>query len=352
MALPRCPRCYTPIQPDWDHCHSCGLTEAEIEEALTAGGDAEAAAAPPALPPPTPHADPVPPPLSTPPPDDDVVWQSAFGEATDGGTEGPVAAGATAGDPMRAPSPGPAGKGTGATGFGDDSRPRPAGGAKAAPLASGGTPTWVVVAAIGAAVVVILGVILLFRPKPVDQSTGASSGSTVPPLGQVGLIDPKSTSTTSSTLAPTQLPPGRAGWVIFTAPDGSFRAEFPKAPIVQTDMLQVGGNEVPMTSYLDIDGNGGYVVVSVDTPAGENSQQIMQQVLGAWAARRDLQVAESAPGEGRLEPTRDARISGPDGRFFAKAFATPNRVYIVAVGGVDPTAYSFDHLTADFAPLQ
>jgi hypothetical protein len=76
----------------------------------------------------------------------------------------------------------------------------------------------------------------------------------------------------------------------------------------------------------------------------------MQQVIGAWAAKRDLRVVESAPGEGRLEPTRDARISGADGRFFVKAFATSSRVYIVAVGGVDPTAYSFDHITEGFTP--
>ena len=169
--------------------------------------------------------------------------------------------------------------------------------------------------------------------------------------GQVQLADPKATSSTSSTLAPNQFPPGKAGWIIYTSPEGTFRAEYPKAPIVMKDSLTIDGNNVGTASYLDVDGNGGYAIVVVDQPAADNPQQVLQKTIAAWAAKRGDKVAKSSPGEGRTQPTRDAVVAGPDGTFYVTAFATDNRVYLVTVGGSDPSVYSLDHLKDTFTPL-
>lgn len=347
MALPRCPRCYTPIQEDWDHCHTCGLTEAEIEEAI-AGADADASAAPPALPPSTTSSAPSeplggdgPPPS----PDDDAPGPPPPGP-------GGFGAGAGGGFPGGPGAPGPGAPG-GPGGPGGPGAPGRLGGGRPAPVAplAEKTPPWVVAAAIGGAVVVILLVVVLFRPKSEPVATGAGDGTTVPPLGQVQLADPKATSSTTSTTTANQFPPGRAGWIIYTAPEGTFRAEYPKAPIVMKDSLTIGGSEVATSSYLDIDGNGGYAIVVVDVPAADNPQQVMQQTISAWAAKRGDKVSKSSPGEGRTQPTRDAVVTGPDGTFYVTAFATDNRVFLVTVGGSDPSVYSLDHLKDTFTPL-
>ncbi|MEZ5142362.1 MAG: hypothetical protein R2726_07560 [Acidimicrobiales bacterium] len=355
MALPRCPRCYTPIQEDWDHCHTCGLTEAEIEEALAAAeaGASSAPSAPPALPPSAPPT--VPAGSDAPPP----AGPGAPGPPGPSGPSGPTgptppsSSSSPVGDAVPSGSgldAGPAGRGSaGATsgGFTDDAPPRPARQGPA-PLAPGGISPWVVAGAIGAGVVVILLVVVLFRPKSADDGNLASTGTTAPPLGQLG-IERRST-TTATTEPPSPYPPGRAGWIVYTAPDGRFKAEYPKAPALFTDKLSVGGGDVETQSFLDVDGNGGYLVVSVDLPEGANPQQTMQQVLNAWAAKKDGRVTKSAPGEGRLEPTRTAVVSGPDGVFNVTAFATPNRIFLVGSGGGDPTVYSYDHIVESFSP--
>lgn len=411
MSLPRCPRCMTPIEYDWDYCHTCGLSSEEIVAGLEAGdsvgvvdgpqAEASAPGAPPPPPPPPsepsspfgpggpaaggafgmpgvddgpppPPMPPGPPPPGPPPSSDHDLPR--FGSA---GPEAPAPPGAAGGFALGGaggmggtggvhgsasvgpPSSGPVGPGY-YDGPVDPANPMaPAPGASlmedhetpklhTGPILAGRvSPTAFI--AIGAVFVALLAFMFLTRTDRSTQNT--STGPTPPPLGaiQLGTIDPNDKGAYQ--------PPSSArfetsamGWIIFRPDDGTFTIEMPKAPTDARNInVKVDGNDIQTLVFTKTDMNGGYAIAVADVGEVDPVAYLPSFAKG-YARALDGGIAGSKATEHQGRPAYDFYIDAGDYSYNARATVVGGRIYVVTAGGLDVAAFQWEAFRDSFKP--
>lgn len=348
---PPCPKCATPVQPDWDWCHACGWDpeglrppDAVLEAGPSAASPPVASAAAPAPPPPAPAAPPsgpepsapeapavapvvslpVPPPAPPPPPDPDDPYDLPYATADDddlhghvhgdgdgldgrgGETDGDGAAGAT---PPSAPAarsheqPRSTLSGRAAP----DAEQRPGGKAVAGKKEVIELPREQVSAYVVVGVVVLCSLVLMWV---LDRKRSDEEAAT-PPTPVVTTLVPNSTLAPGAapTTGPT-VPPAHPGgqWKTHTEPAGKFSIDLPGVPV-----SQAGSTPTSSSATLGDAGSGWYVATFHVDESGVPTRTFDQVFT---EASRDLQatVARLVGGTAAVTPGTDTALLGMQAR--------------------------------------
>lgn len=389
MSLPRCPRCMTPIEEDWDYCHTCGLSAEEIVAAMDAGPVAAAApqdptgAAPPGAPyaptadlpqmgapegftpPPAPPGDMAPPsggfappvgpapamPLSSmappgasgappmaPPPSGPPPYGGDAGPPPDGEPQGPPP-GNRGVDPMAAPPGASLMSGPPPVSASPDAQP---------PLLGGAIPKPAIIGAV-VLVLALIGVLAVFgsrgREGTQDTSSGAPAGGLSLKVGEEDAVyAPPATG---------QFPLGQGGWIIFQPDDKTFSIEMPKPPTnLQLYTFPVKDVDTQTLLFNALGASGGYTIAVAEV--GPPDEPDVQEFLRKYAI--DYGTAIKAKAEAGKEadhygnPARDFVLTAANFQLKARVVRSGTRVYVLAAGGTDPSVYSWEHFRNSFNP--
>lgn len=272
--LPLCPRCETPIQPDWDWCHACGYdplgkrTDGQGGDDRRAGASADTASEAPAVPAPPPPA------------------------RLSGGPEGPDGLGA-----IDRPRP---------RNVYDPDRPT-------SPVVLG------VVGMAGVVVVALLGWALLRQPDgPGDPPNPFVPGGEVDFERGIERLDD--------------------GWYRIAVDDGAVTVELPGALLRSRDELMVGelgqlamavwgGGEADRELY-------GVGVAELDGDLRSNTDRLLDEM----PLPVELEVYESSRRRIEVggHPAVEVRAEGPDGALWGLVIAADDRLVTIVYGSARP----------------
>ncbi len=410
MSLPRCPRCMTPIQFDWDYCHTCGLSAEEITQGLLAEaqGGAEPLGAPSpadvaALPSIAAYDDndeddevftafvdsddesgDAPSPIESPMPAPSALDR---GTSTRAATTGPPAAAAGAfaavagaaehptpaatippapfsvaspqaippgadalpgGGHIAPPAPKPKPSGMSLMGepLGSPGGVAPPPMPTSGPLLGGSLPKGAIIG--GAAMFVLLIVVVVAFGGSKRETTQATTGPTRPPLGAVALDKGAGTLPVSTEVK--KYAEGSEGWIVFKPDDGSFAVEFPRVPDdLRLVNVALKGGETQAVTITSRTVGGGYFVAVMDVPDGDE-QDVLRDVATGYAKSVDSVVKGGSPSTHYGNPSRDFVVDSNAFQANARAVKMGTRVYVLAAGGTDPTALYWEHLRDTFQP--
>lgn len=361
---PPCPKCGTPVQPDWDWCHACGWDPEGLrpEDAVLSGVPASSppAAAPPPPAPPTATSSSAPPPpvaprapepaggevvhlppVPPPPPDPDNPYDLPYASADDddvesvpGGSSKPEPPGRP---PIAPPAPAsePAAARSGSTLSGrsaPDPDERPGSKAMSGRKDLIELPREQVSAYVVVGVVVLCSLVLMWvlDRKRSDEAAVAPLTAVVTTLpGTPSSLAPSAVPTTGPTVPPSH--PG-GPWQTHTEPAGKYSVDMPGVAVTQRDPANPGDS----AATLGDAGSGWYVADFHVDDSGTPTKTFDQAYT---EAARDLQetVGRMAGGTTAVTPGADTTLLGMQARSFTVTVnrAAGDPVVIEAVVGTD-----------------